>query len=82
MSVAYTTAAIGFSPDGSVLQHPDQAAGTGLSITTTMGYANMAALSTAMGADTALFEVGSHSDAVCFRCGPAYLLFGVRSFHF
>ena len=82
MSVAYTTAAIGSSPDGSVLQHPDQPSGTGLAVHTTMGYANMAALSTAMGSDTAFFEVGSDSDAVCYRCGPTYLLIGFRSFHF
>ena len=55
MSVAYTTAAIGASPDGSVLQHPDQPAGTGINIPTTTGYADMAALSNAMGSDTAFF---------------------------
>ena len=82
MSVAYTTAAIGTTPDGSVLQHPDQPAGTGIAIPATMGYANMAALSTAMGSDTAFFEVGSASDCVVYRCGPTYLLLGFRSFHF
>ena len=82
MSVAYTTAAIGASPAGDVLQHPDQPAGTGISLPTTMGYANMAALSAAMGSDTAFFEVGSDSDCVAYRCGPTYLLLGFRSFHF
>ena len=82
MSVAYTTAAIGASPAGDVLQHPDQPSGTGLLVPTTMGYANMAALSAAMGSDTAFFEVGSDSDCVVYRCGPTYLLVGFRSFHF
>ena len=82
MSVAYTTAAIGASPAGDVLQHPDQPAGTGISIPSSMGYANMAALSAAMGSDTAFFEVGSDSDCVVYRCGPTYLLLGFRSFHF
>ena len=82
MSVAYTTAAIGASPAGDVLQHPDQPAGTGLQVPTTMGYADMAALSTAMGSDTAFFEVGSDSDCVAYRCGPTYILLGFRSFHF
>ena len=82
MRVAYTTAAIGASPDGSVLQHPDQPAGTGINIPTTMGHASMAALSTAMGSDTAFFETGSDSDCVVYRCGPTYLLSGFRSFHF
>ena len=57
-------------PDGSVLQHPDQPVGTGLSIPATMGHADMAALSAAMGSDTAFFEVGSDSDSVVCRCGP------------
>jgi hypothetical protein len=82
MSVAYTTAAIGASPTGAILQHPDQPAGTGIDIPTTMGYASMAALSTAMGSDTAFFEVGCDSDCVAYRCGPTYLLVGFRSFHF
>ena len=81
MSVAYTTAAVGASPAGDVLQHPDQPAGTGCSLPTTMGHASMAALSTAMGSDTAFFEVGSDSDCVVYRCGPTYLLSMFRSFH-
>lgn len=81
MCVAYTTAAIGAAPDGSVLQHPDQPAGTGLPIPATMGYASMNALSQAMGSDTAFFEVGSDSDCVVYRCGPTYLLSTFRSFH-
>ena len=82
MSVAYTTAAIGASPTGAILQHPDQPAGTGIDIPTTMGYATLAALSTTMGSDTAFFEVGSDSDCVVYRCGPTYLLIGFRSFHY
>ncbi len=81
MSVAYTTAAIGTTPDGSVLQHPDQPAGAGIDIPTTMGNANLAALSTAMVSDTAFFEVGSDSDCVVYRAGPTYLLLAFRSFH-
>ena len=46
-----------------------------------MVYANMGALSTAMGSDTAFFEVGSDSDCVVYRCGPTYLLSTFRSFH-
>ena len=81
MNVAYTTGVIGSSPDGSVLQHPDQPANTGLSIPAKMGHADMAALSAAMGSDTAFFEVGSDSDSVVYRCGPTYLLSTFRSFH-
>lgn len=78
MSVSYTVAVA--TGDGSVMNHPDQPAGSGVNLPATMGYANMAAIHTAMGSDTAFFEVGSDSDAVLYRAGPTYLIAAFRSF--
>ena len=78
MAASYTVAVS--TGDGSVLNHPDQPAGPGVNLPATIGYADMAAIHTAMGPDTAFFECGGDSDAVLYRAGPTYLLAAFRSF--
>jgi len=67
--------------DGSVLPHPDQPVGSGVSLPVTINstYTTMAQVHASM-TSMAWREVLADSDSVVYRTGPTYLIAAFRSF--
>ena len=80
MSASYTVGSTA-AKDGSVLPHPDQPAGSGVSLIPSINstYTTMAQVHASM-TSMAWREVLADSDSVIYRTGPTYLIAAFRSF--
>ena len=80
MSASYTVGSTS-AKDGSVLPHPDQPSGSGVSLPVSMNstYTTMANVHASM-TSMAWREVLADSDSVVYRTGPTYLIAAFRSF--
>ena len=80
MSASYTVGSTA-AKDGSVLPHPDQPAGSGVSLPVSMNstFTTMAQVHASM-TNMAWREVLADSDSVVYRIGPTYLIAAFRSF--
>ena len=78
--MSYTVASTS-AKDGSVLPHPDQPVGSGVSLPVTINstYTTMAQVHASM-TSMAWREVLADSDSVVYRTGPTYLIAAFRSF--